>query len=343
MRDPHADPATAWPALVEDVEGWAGTALLSDELFAPATARQAGRARALLTGRTDVVLTARALHRQVPAAWQEQVKGGYAGTLEEFGEAVRRAADSPLTPLRARLRGGVGTGSDRGVWFWLVQDVADVARRWGAGLPPEQVHVVTVPRDSPDPAALWQRYACVLGIDPAAVDADVPRRNVSLGRVEVELLRRVHAARDPRFTDAGRHPWTRRLLAHQVLAQRRGDPIGLPPAVAAWLPERAHAMVLALRSAGYLVTGDLTDLLPSTRAAGGPETSRAAGHVTEEELDEAARWTIERLHGVLAERAGGTVAAPRVAAGDGVPGILELLEHIRAADTRVAPRTAGAA
>jgi hypothetical protein len=272
------------------------------------------------------------------------VKGGYAGSLEEFGEALRQAADSPLARARHRVIRAVGRGSERGAWFWLVQDVADVARRWGGALPADQVHIVTLPRDSADPAELWRRYASVLGIDPTAVEATVPRRNVSLGRVEVELLRRVHAARDPRFTDPGRHRWTRRLLAHELLAQRRGDRIPLPPDLAGWLGDRASAMVAALRDAGYPVTGDLADLEPSpgtTAESTGAGADPGAATVTQAELDDAADWTIERLHEVLAERAAaGAVEVPAVRLGDGVAGILELLEHIRAADTGQPPRPA---
>lgn len=344
MRDPRADPATAWPSLVEEIECWPATALVSDELFAPATARQAGRALSLLSGEVHVVLTARALHRQVPAAWQEQVKGGYAGSLEEFGEAIRQAADAPLARARHRVIKALGRGSERGAWFWLVQDVADVARRWGGALPVAQVHIVTLPRDSADPAELWRRYAAVLGVDPTAIEATVPRRNVSLGRVEVELLRRVHAARDPRFTDPGRHRWTRRLLAHELLAQRRGDPIPLPPDLAGWLGDRARAMVAALRDAGYAVAGDLADLEapPALPAAPTGATDADAATVTQAELDEAADWTIGQLHAVLAERGGaGNGPAAGVRPGDGVRGILELLEHIRAADSGRSPRPAG--
>jgi hypothetical protein len=169
----------------------------------------------------------------------------------------------------------------------------------------------------------------------------VPRRNVSLGRVEVELLRRVHAARDPRFTDPGRHAWTRRLLAHQVLAQRRGEPIPLPSEVAGWLAERAEQMLAALRAAGCTVEGDLADLQPPPGA--GADTGVSTGEVTPAELIEAADWTIEQLHKVLAERGTGAArAAPSVGPGDGVPGVLELLEHIRAADTGQQPRAAAA-
>lgn len=326
MRETKADPATAWDQLARQANDWAGDAVVSDELFAPATSKQAARAKsALHDGEVHLVLTARALHRQLPASWQEQVKAGLADSYEEFLASIR-SADG----VRGRFRRDAG----KGPWFWLVQDIPAIAKRWAADIAPENVHVVTVPRSSSDPTALWQRYAAVLGVDGTAFDSAVPKRNVSLGRVEVELLRRVHAAQDPRFTDKRRHKWTRKLLATEVLAQRPAEPIGMPPGMDDWFADRAARMVEGIRKAGFSVTGELSDLDWSTPA----ESSRPPATATPAELQEAAAWTIGQLREVLRQRSGGQDAGPAVERDDGVPGILELLEHIRAADSDRAPR-----
>ena len=76
-----------------------------------------------------VVYTARDVARQVAAEWQEQLKHQRKVTFETFLEQIRE------TDTRKATR-----------WFWRVQGLAGVLERWGAGLDPRQVHVVTVPR-----------------------------------------------------------------------------------------------------------------------------------------------------------------------------------------------------
>ncbi len=208
----------------------------------------------------------------------------------------------------------------------------------GAGIPADRVHVVTVPPDSSDPTLLWRRYASVLGIDPATCDVDVPKRNVSLGCVEAEVLRRVHSRQDPRFRKRpGRSyvPWTRKLLAVQILGQRHSAPFGLPADARHWVSERTAAMVREIHGRGYHVVGDLADLAWRPPA---PET-RLVSSVTEEEVDDVCAWTITRLQEELVRRQPAAVP-PAVGPDDGVDGILELLEHIRAADTGTQPRPA---
>ena len=59
--------------------------------------------------------------------------------------------------------------------------------------------------------------------------------------------------------------------------------------------------------------------------------------MTPEEIADATAWTIARLQEELVQRQPAH-APPPVGPDDGVPGILELLEHIRAADTGETPR-----
>ena len=53
------------------------------------------------------------------------------------------------------------------MWFWRVQSLPDVLSRWSKGLPPENVHLVTVPQAGAPRDLLWQRYCQAFGIDPA--------------------------------------------------------------------------------------------------------------------------------------------------------------------------------
>ena len=63
-----------------------------------------------------------------------------------------------------------------------------------------------------------------------------------------------------------------------------------------------------------------------------PPGARTIGSVTEDEIEDLCGWTIGRLQEELVHRLP-AVQPPAVAPSDGIDGILELLEHIRAADT----------
>lgn len=320
MREVDIDIGTAWGRLAKQTNRWPGDALICHELFAPASAEQAEAAKSALdTPETHLVLTARALHKQLPASWQEGLKGGGMLPFDKYVDHVR-------------------SNRGKGQWFWSVQDLGDVALRWGEGLPADRVHIVTVPPNSVDPTLLWRRYASVYGIDPAACNVDVPKRNVSLGCVEAELLRRVHSRQDPRFRKGPERsyvPWTRKLLAVKILGQRHSAPFGLPAGARDWVSERTAAMVREVNDRGYHVVGDLADLDWQPP----PPEARLVSSVTDEEVDELCAWTITRLQEELVERQP-SVVPPPVGPDDGVDGVLELLEHIRAADTATQPRPA---
>jgi hypothetical protein len=234
-----------------------GDLVLTHELFAPARERQA---RALIESfapaEAHVIITARDLARQLPAEWQQHVKSGRSTSLVEFVDQVRRR-----DPARS--------------WFWSVQDVPDIARRWGASLPAEHVHVVTVPRPGTDPTLLWDRFSSVLGIPAGRCDLDVTRANESLGVVEVELLRLLNGTR------RGGEPALSRRLATGVLGGRpAARRFGYDPAEHAWIVEVGTEMTERLRASDYDVVGDLDELLPAEQ----PERGVDPAAVTREEL-----------------------------------------------------------
>jgi hypothetical protein len=190
----------------------------------------------------------------LPAEWQETVKHRNRQPWERW---VRRVMAGPDAPPRRRAR-----------WFWQVHDTAGVLHRWSAGLPPERVHVVTVPPPGSPSNLIWERLAAVLGVDPASVDLTAARPNASLGLAEVEMLRRLNTVlhRDA-VPDWFYAVHVKEALAHGVLAER---PVTLRPALAPrqakWAHERAVALVADLRSAGYRVVGDLAELIPAAPA-----------------------------------------------------------------------------
>jgi len=251
----------AWDRLAATVRGLPGTTILSHEILATASRSQVGRALASLGHRpgdptapeVHVVLSARDLTRQVPAEWQENVKHRRSFTYAAF---LRQIQD-PERPTRVSS------------WFWGVQELPDILARWGAELPPEQVHVVTVPPSGGDPGELWRRFSHVLGLDGIDLDLTTDRSNPSLGAPETALVRRINRATNRHLPPADYRPLVRALLAHQTLSQRRDSPrLGLPPDVQTWVAglEDAYADEIARR--GYDVVGDLDDLRGARHAEG---------------------------------------------------------------------------
>ena len=275
----------AWDALAAGVRDFAGTAVISHEILATASHRQVERALASLGHpgtEIHVVLSARDLVRQIPAEWQENVK--HRRELG-FGDFLAQLRD----PERSK---GVAP------WFWGVQEIPDILDRWGRDLPPERVHVVTVPPPGGAPDVLWQRFSRVLGLDDLELDLTAERANPSLGVPETALLRRVNARANAVVPPAAYRPLVRELLAHRTLSRRLTSPrLTLPPEDHAWAAELTRSWVSTIEQRGYDVVGDLTDL------AGAPASE--GSYVDPDQPDEAqvADAAVDAIAALLVENA----------------------------------------
>jgi hypothetical protein len=240
-----------WDALAEGVRDFSGTSIISHEILATASHAQAARALESL-GHPDaevhVVLSVRDLVRQIPAEWQENVKHRRELGYGEF-----------LAQLRAPSRSqGVAP------WFWGAQEIPDILDRWAGDLPPERVHLVTVPRPGGPPDELWRRFSRVLGLADLDLDLDLTdeRANPSLGVPETALLRRLNVRANAVVPPLIYRPLVRELLAHRTLSQRLASPrLTLPPEDHAWAAAVSESWVRTLRERGYDVLGDLADLV----------------------------------------------------------------------------------
>jgi hypothetical protein len=195
-----------------------------------------------------VVLSARDLARQIPAEWQENVKHrrviGYRDFLTRITDPDRKGALAS--------------------WFWGVQEVPDILDRWGATLPPQRVHLVTVPKRGAPPGLLWERFAAVFEIDPHEYAPESRRSNPSLGVPESALLRRINQ-RVNNGVLANQHyrEFVRELLAHRSLSTRRDSPrLSLPDEERAWAAQLSQGWIDTLAGRGYDVVGTLEDLRP---------------------------------------------------------------------------------
>ncbi|MEJ7833580.1 MAG: hypothetical protein WKF79_11740 [Nocardioides sp.] len=242
----------SWDRLAEEVRGHDvhdGTAIISHEILATASRSQVGRALESLGHRTGtevhIVLSVRDLVRQIPAEWQENVKHRSGVSYAKFLERLQ------LPTRESRV----------GSWFWGVQEIPDILNRWGYDVPPERIHLVTVPPAGGPPDVLWQRFSQAFGLDGIDLDLEAERANPSLGVPETALIRRINRAANRSLAPADYRPLVRELLAHQTLSQRTGSPrLGLPPDVHPWVAELQRSWVEEIETRGYDVVGDLGDL-----------------------------------------------------------------------------------
>jgi hypothetical protein len=247
--DPAAPWAGEWDVLTGQALRARGVAVISDEVLAACNPPQADRGiRSLLSAEVQVILTVRDIGSLLRAEWQETVK--CRGTID-WG---RWLADVI----------GAGPAADRRrrAWFWAVHDTLAILQMWSRHIPPDHVHVITVPRQGP-PEALWTRFASVVGIDSSSIDVPPARVNCSLGLAEAEFLRRMNQALSDGMPDWFYTRNIKRILAHHVLSTRSPQQrLALPPAEQAWACEQSEILVAALRDSKYHIVGDLSDLLP---------------------------------------------------------------------------------
>ncbi len=261
----------AWDALAAQVRAWPGTSIVSHEILATATPTQVAAALESFGPDAEVhlVLSVRDLVRQIPAEWQENVKHRSLVTYGTFLDQIR-------DPER---------GSRIGAWFWGVQELPDILDRWGASLPPERVHLVTVPRPGAPRDELWRRFSETFGLDGIPLDLEGERANPSLGVPETALLREINQRVTKIIAPADYRPLVREILAHQTLSARPSPRLGLPESVHTWAQDLSRSWVSELDQRGYQVVGDLADLVGAEPGAYADPDTVAADDLLEPAYD----------------------------------------------------------
>ncbi|CAN5161447.1 hypothetical protein BH09ACT12_BH09ACT12_35340 [soil metagenome] len=234
-----------WDALLRRIRRLDGTIIVSHEILAPAHTVAIARAKASIarTGaELHIVYSARDQARQIPAAWQESIKQGRSWSYRTFCKRITK----------------------RRSWFSRAFALPEVLTAWGDGLPPEQVHVVTVPQQrGPE---LWERNCQVFGIDPVWAPRESQALNASLGVAETAMLRRLNLQMDraPR-QEATFDALVRRMLAEETLVGRNSKPLLLPPQMQDWAEAEAERWIEWIEGSGIDVVGDREDLRPLPR------------------------------------------------------------------------------
>ncbi len=287
---PPSDPADPWTGEWDVLAGQAlcapERAVISNELLTASSPQQAERAVwSLLRAEVHVVVTVRNFAALLPAEWQEAVKCRGTEGWEAWLDAVIAAEGAADRRRRS--------------WFWRVHDTLAILDMWSRHIPPDQLHVVTVPHRDPG-SLLWTRFAAALDIDPGGCDAAQGRRNSSLGYAESEFLRRMNEALPAEMPDWFYAREIKQILAHGVLSDRpQPARLVLPPRHAAWAAEQAEILLAGLRDAKYHIVGDLADLRPAGTA--GPR-ARPAGQPAEQQLEAAVQAAVtlaDRYYQVL--------------------------------------------
>jgi hypothetical protein len=273
----------AWDRLAERVRSWPGTAIVSHEILATASREQVRRALdSFGDAEVHVVLSARDLGRQIPAEWQENVKHRRTIDYRSFLDRIQDPArPGPLAS-----------------WFWGVQEVPDILDRWAGTLPPERVHLITVPQRGAPRDLLWKRFTAVLGLDDVELRLESDRANPSMGVPETALVRRINArVNNGVLPNEDYRLLVRELLAQRTLSRRSGSPrLALPPDVRPWARRLSESWVAELAERRYDVTGSLDELL----ADDGDEPFEDPDRPDEPSVSDAAMQSIETL---LAEAA----------------------------------------
>ncbi|MFT4263742.1 MAG: hypothetical protein QM572_10200 [Nocardioides sp.] len=234
-----------WDALAAEVRSESGTHIVSCEILAGATPEQARRALSSFgDAEIHLVLTVRDLFRQIPAEWQETVKHFGTETYADFLAAIRTRS---------------GRSADL---FWGVQDLSGILERWAGDLPPERVHLVTLPPRGTDPSVLWKRLETAFGLDGFGLPSASDRANESMGANATSFVRGLNE-QTPAFLSKPEYRWlVMEFLSHRTLAQRKGKRrISVPPGDVPWVAALSAGWVDQLRGAGYDVVGELEELL----------------------------------------------------------------------------------
>ena len=222
--------------------------LVSDELLGGATSAQiATFLEACPDVEVHVVVSVRSLSRLLPSTWQQRIQQrGETPSLPEFLDAV------------------VSRHGDLAERWWTDRGVVPVLERWSEHVPLERMHVITMPGAGTDPRSLVERYAALLGLDPATLDVEVARANVSLGWAQAEVLRLVRE-RVPRAlaTKQDYLPVGKAWLGAQHLAPQHGAPPRMPSTLRGWCEDEAAATIAWLAERPIDVMGDPEDLRPA--------------------------------------------------------------------------------
>jgi hypothetical protein len=234
----------AWARVTARAGSWPGRVLISCELLGFSEPDHVQRIVSSLAPATlHLVVMARCRADMLPSVYQETVK-----------------MVDPDRSWEEFLRAYCGS---HGSWR---HSPGTILGRWLPHVPPQRIHVVTVPRRAADPGLLRRRFARAIGIDDSRLStAAAP--NTSLDAIDVELLRAVTARTSERLD---RRAQRGLINDHLIPLLRELDrprrPLRLPASFQPLMSDAAARDMAAIGAAGCHVHGDLDELLPGREA-----------------------------------------------------------------------------
>jgi len=243
LRASHV-PRGAWKRTRKAVLRAPGDAVMSCERYSLFRVKHARRLLEDLAAReVHVVLTLRDPVAVLPARWQEGIKNGGIATWTQFQERIADDAAKMQKMTRA----------------------IPTLRTWAKVLPPERIHVVTVPPKGAPRTLLLERFCEAIGADPAGLETlEAARANPSMDFVTTELLRRVNTQDAVKLSGHAQHFEIKSFLATE-LPTRSYRP-ELSGTVLEIAKSEAQALMQRIEAGGFHVVGDLNDLVSSTSA-----------------------------------------------------------------------------
>ncbi len=239
-------PDGPWQHLVDVVNEWPETAIISMEFLAPRRLPKIQIIQEAFAGSDlQVILTARDLARSLPAMWTESTQNRGVRTWEEFLDLVR----------------STDKGQKPGRWFWRHQGIADITSRWADAVGRDHFTLVTVPPKGAPPGVLWERFAGVAGIPEGLCDTGGVRSNPGIDAASAMVLRALNErlAEDEDFTPRDYERFVKGVLAKQGLVKRGRDrvPLGVDER---WVRRRSNEELDRLRKLDIRVVGDIEEL-----------------------------------------------------------------------------------
>ncbi len=242
-----------WARLTGEVRG-AGDrrVVVSSEYFSHADDAAARRVvDEMEGGPVHVVVTLRPLTKVAPSQWQQFIQNG---RRTPFDKWLARVFPEPASTKGSPL-------------FWQRHAHGELVRRWADVVGPEQLTVVVA--DDREPDRLERTFEALVGLPRGVLVPEQDFANRSLGRDEVELVRRINQG----FHEHGwSGPWSNavydRLVfkgaALQMKTGRRlaGDEarVEMPDWAVRRACERGHEAARVIASLGVRVVGDLSTL-----------------------------------------------------------------------------------
>ena len=248
-------PDGPWQRMVDAVNEWPGTAIISMEFLAPRNKAKIAIIQEAFAGADlQVVLTARDLARALPSMWTESTQNRGVKTWDEF-----------LTSVRARK-----PNDKPGRWFWRHQNISAIAERWTTAVGRDHFTLITVPPKGSPPGVLWERFAGVAGIPADVCDTSV-RSNPGIDAASALVLRALNERLEAGGLERLDYEWiVKSGLAKQGLARRGAAiPLGMDER---WVRRRSKRDLSSLRKLDLRVVGDIAEL--ESRPVPGVHTKR---------------------------------------------------------------------